>query len=114
MNKLYSIEVMRRRVPIREYSFLDNPRRPQDVPLTLLVAPEGSPAATSDQPTYDRSGHTLELPRPVDDATLMEWLAKFQNKYHRVHVQAPLARVFSGFKDPALRAEFDKVGGWVV
>lgn len=109
MNKLYSVEVMRRRVPIREFSFLDNPRRPQDVPLTMLVAPEGSTAANSDKPSYDRSLHTLELPRPADDAELAAWLSSYQNKYHRVHVPAPLARAFSGFKDPALQAEFDEV-----
>ncbi|KAG1665399.1 hypothetical protein FOA52_015809 [Chlamydomonas sp. UWO 241] len=104
MNKLYSVEVQGVRVPIREYSFLDNPRRPRDAPLVVTVD-----AALTFSAQYSEAGHALKVPANADDADLAKALAPYQAKYARIHIAAPPSTVLRAIRSKAKRDAFDTV-----
>ncbi len=55
MNKLYSIEIQGRRVPIREYSFLDNGMTHQSVKASAISALKGAEQSSFSAPVCNTS-----------------------------------------------------------
>ncbi|GAX81831.1 hypothetical protein CEUSTIGMA_g9259.t1 [Chlamydomonas eustigma] len=108
MNKLYSFEVRGRRVPIREYSFLENKRTAPAIkenPLLLRVS-----SGEKQEAVYDKQAHVLLLPPEPSDATVVSAFEPFSKPFVRVHVEAPLmTKVIQYFKEPQLQTEFDQV-----
>jgi len=98
MNKLYSVEVQGRRVPIREYSFLDNPRTHPFIKNDAVTAKAGDETSLSDS--------VVMLKKGIKDVDLVKALSGVSDK-KRIHIANPRA-LFGGFKSESLDKEFRK------